>query len=57
MPSDAGIGIAQRAEFVFLVLKQIRVDCPGPDAILLHEARHFRHIVQAARKIPKHVQR
>jgi hypothetical protein len=53
---DTSIGIAQRTEFVLLVLKQIRVDRSRPNAILFREALYFRHIVKAAWKVPKHMQ-
>ena len=52
---DAGVGIAQRAKFVFLILKESGVDSPGLHAILLRQPLHFRHTLQTAGKIPQHV--
>ena len=51
-PPDISFRIAERAEFVFLILKQIRVDRSGPNSVFLREALHFRYIVQPARQIP-----
>ena len=48
--------IAQRTEFVLLVLKQIGIDRAGRDAIFALEAMHRFRIRHSIRQVPKDVQ-
>ena len=55
--ADRRIGVAERAKFVFLILKNIGIDGAGANGKLLGERLHFGDIFQSVRQIPLHVQR
>src|SRR4051794_1429464 len=55
--TDLGVGIAEGAEFVDLVLKRIRIDGAGVESMLHRERLDFGGIGGAARKVPQDVQR
>ena len=56
-PPHFGIGIAERAELVDLILEQVGIDRPGPDAVLLTEPRHGVDAAQPVLEVPQDVQR
>jgi hypothetical protein len=57
LPANGGRRIAQRTEFVFLILKQVGIDRPRANAKLLLQSLHSGHVLQAVGQIPKHMQR
>ena len=55
--ANGGGGIAQRTEFVFLILEEVGIDGPRADAKAPLQLLHFGHVVHAVGQIPKHMQR
>src|ERR1019366_4276694 len=53
--TDRRRGIAKRAEFVFLILKEVGVDGTGTNAVLRFELRYLRYVIETVGQIPKHV--
>ena len=54
--ADGRRWIAERAEFVLLILKEVGVDGAGADAEFALQGLDFGHVAEAVGQIPEHVQ-
>src|ERR1700733_2209924 len=53
---DGSVRSADRAELVFLVLKEIWINGAGPDAVSIGQAPYLRRVSRPGGQVPKHMQ-